>query len=112
MSRHAVAGGDLGGLFALFSELRQKALSRARAVYPLVVIQEVGLDGFWIGRALNKVIENPTTRLCWKAIRRAVNSPRGNVCSWEVTPPAFPAGAKACQRRGPKGDGLPLECTR
>jgi len=29
--------------------------SRAGKLYPLVVIQEVGLDGFWIGRALNKV---------------------------------------------------------
>jgi transposase len=56
MSRHPVAGGDIAGLFACFAELRQKALSREGKLYPLVVIQEVGLDGFWIGRALDKVV--------------------------------------------------------
>ena len=54
MSRHAVAGGHIAGLFVCFAELRQKAFSREGKLYPLVVIQEVGLDGFWIGRALNK----------------------------------------------------------
>ncbi len=60
MSRHTVAGGDIAGLLACFAEMRQKVLTREGKLYSLVVIQEVGLDGFWIGRTLNKVgwIEN------------------------------------------------------
>lgn len=54
MSRHSVTGGDIAGLFACFAALRQKATRRKNIVYPLVVIQEAGLDGFWLGRVLSK----------------------------------------------------------
>ncbi|MEZ2133173.1 MULTISPECIES: IS110 family transposase [unclassified Sinorhizobium] len=54
ISRHTVAGGDIAGLLACFAELRQKAQSRQGKLYRLVVIQEAGLDGFWIGRVLNR----------------------------------------------------------
>lgn len=54
MSRHTVAGGDLIGLFECFTALRQKAKRRKDRLYPLVVIQEAGLDGFWLGRVLDK----------------------------------------------------------
>jgi transposase len=52
MSQHKVAGGDVAGLFACFAELRRKAQARMGKAYPLVVIQEAGLDGFWIDRVL------------------------------------------------------------
>lgn len=54
MSRHAVAGGDLAGLFACFGVLREKAQARTGKIYPLVVIEEAGLDGFWIDRRLRR----------------------------------------------------------
>jgi len=54
MSRHTVTGGDTAGLFACFAALRQKATRRKNILYPLVVIQEAGLDGFWLGRVLSK----------------------------------------------------------
>ncbi len=54
MSRHSVAGGDIAGLFTWFVELRRKAQVREDRLYPLVVIQEAGLDGFWIDRVLNR----------------------------------------------------------
>lgn len=54
MSRHNVAGGDTAGLFACFAELRRKAQVRDGRLYPLVVIQEAGLDGFWIDRVLSR----------------------------------------------------------
>jgi transposase len=54
MSRHTVTGGDIAGLFACFSALRQKAKRRKDRLYPLAVIQEAGLDGFWLGRVLSK----------------------------------------------------------
>jgi transposase len=52
MSKHQVRGGDIAGLLARFSELKAKALARTGKRVPLVVIQEAGLDGFWIHRVL------------------------------------------------------------
>ncbi len=52
MSRHAVPGGDMPALLACLHAFREKARSRERKLYPMVVIQEAGLDGFWIHRAL------------------------------------------------------------
>jgi transposase len=54
MSRHTVTGGDIAGLFSCFADLRQKCQRRNDKLYPLVVIQEVGLDGFWLGRVLSR----------------------------------------------------------
>jgi len=54
MSKHVVAGGDLPGLFERFALLQEKARARMGQIYPTVVIQEAGLDGFWIHRALEK----------------------------------------------------------
>lgn len=54
MSRRTVVGGDTAGLFICFAELRKKAQTREGKLYPLVVIQEAGLDGFWIDRVLRR----------------------------------------------------------
>lgn len=54
MSRHSVRGGDLAGLLDRFASLRDRALARTGTVFPLVVIQEAGLDGFWLHRALER----------------------------------------------------------
>lgn len=54
MSRYNVAGGDLARLLGCFDELRRKAQARMGQLYSLVVIQEAGLDGFWIDRALKQ----------------------------------------------------------
>ena len=45
-------GSDIAALLARFAELKAKALARTGKPFPLVVIQEAGLDGFWIHRAL------------------------------------------------------------
>ena len=52
MSRHQVPGGDLAGLLSRFAELQRKAHARTGQLAPIVVIQEAGLDGFWIHRVL------------------------------------------------------------
>ncbi len=52
MARHSVPGGDLAALLQCFGKLREKAEKREGQLYPVVVIQEAGLDGFWIHRAL------------------------------------------------------------
>jgi len=46
--------GDTCGLLTRFSELRQKAFARTGKSFPIIVIQEAGLDGFWIHRALQE----------------------------------------------------------
>ena len=59
MSKHVVRGGDVAGLLERFARLREKARARTGKVFPFVVIQEAGLDGFWIDRALqNEGIES------------------------------------------------------
>jgi transposase len=52
MSRHAVAASDVSGLLQRFAELRRKAAARTGQDFPIIVIQEAGLDGFWIHRVL------------------------------------------------------------
>ena len=52
MSKHSVSAGDIAGLLARFSELRRKACARTGKSFPIVIIQEAGLDGFWIHRVL------------------------------------------------------------
>lgn len=52
MSKHTVRGGDIAGLLARFADLRAKAHARTGRAFPLVVVQEAGLDGFWLHRVL------------------------------------------------------------
>lgn len=54
MSKHAVLAGDIVALLARFSDLRQKASARTGKSFPIIVIQEAGLDGFWIHRVLER----------------------------------------------------------
>ena len=54
MSKHSVPGGDLAGLMERFQLLVAKAKARTGRDFPIVTIQEAGLDGFWIHRALVK----------------------------------------------------------
>jgi transposase len=52
MSKYSVRGGDVAGLLARFKLLQEKAQARTGKLFPVVAIQEAGLDGFWIHRAL------------------------------------------------------------
>ena len=52
MSKHSVAAGDIAVLLASFSELKRKAFARTGISFPIIVIQEAGLDDFWIHRVL------------------------------------------------------------
>jgi transposase len=59
MSKHSVLAGDICVLLARFLELRQKAFARTGKSFPVIVVQEAGLDGFWIHRVLqNEGIES------------------------------------------------------
>jgi len=54
MSKHAVRSGDIAALLARLSQLKEKARARTGQVFPIIVIQEAGLDGFWIHRVLQQ----------------------------------------------------------
>ena len=51
-SKHVVEGGDGAGLLDLLSRSRAKAEQRYGVQIEAIVIQEAGLDGFWIHRLL------------------------------------------------------------
>src|SRR6202521_3674908 len=52
MSKHSVQAGDIAGLLRRFAQLKEKARARAGRDFPIITIQEAGLDGFWIHRVL------------------------------------------------------------
>ncbi|WP_263623141.1 IS110 family transposase (plasmid) [Rhizobium sp. T1473] len=52
MSKHVVDGGNIAELLAQFEQLQLKARLRTGKSFPIVTIQEAGLDGFWIHRVL------------------------------------------------------------
>jgi len=54
MSRHVVKGGDLSALCGRLEAVEAKARTRtgAQKPYEIIVMQEAGLDGFWLHRAL------------------------------------------------------------
>jgi transposase len=54
MSKHSVTAGDLAALLARLFELQRKAAARMGTTYPIIVIQEAGLDGFSLHRVLQR----------------------------------------------------------
>jgi transposase len=54
MSKHSVPGGDVSGLLTLFLRLRERARKRTGKDFPIIVIHEAGLDGFWVHRVLEQ----------------------------------------------------------
>jgi transposase len=52
MSKRSVRAGDIAGLLKRFAQLKEKARARTGRDFPVIAIQEAGLDGFWIHRVL------------------------------------------------------------
>src|SRR5204862_1240840 len=52
MSKRSVRAGDIAGLLKWFAQLKEKARARTGRDFPVIAIQEAGLDGFWIHRVL------------------------------------------------------------
>jgi transposase len=52
MSKHLVRGGDIAALLERFTQLQEKTQGRTGKRFEIIVIQEAGLDGFWIHRVL------------------------------------------------------------
>jgi hypothetical protein len=82
MSRHAVKGSDFPALMELLEQLRRKARTRMGRDYPFVVIQEAGLDGFWIHRRL---VEEGWRATSWTLLREIRSVLRAQVDALERT---------------------------
>src|SRR5271170_7343486 len=54
MSKHSIAAGNVAELLTLFAELKCKTEFRTGQSYPIITIQEAGLDGFWLHRVLQE----------------------------------------------------------
>ncbi|MDL2410907.1 IS110 family transposase [Rhizobium calliandrae] len=54
MSKYSITAGNIAGLFELFAKLRENGRHRTGQNWPVITIQEAGLDGFWLHRALVK----------------------------------------------------------
>lgn len=52
MSKHSIDSGDIPELRLRFAQIQEKARLRTGRTFPIVTIQEAGLDGFWIHRVL------------------------------------------------------------
>src|ERR1700723_2542427 len=52
MSKHSIRAGDVAGLLVRLAQLKEKARGRTGKSFPIIAIQEAGLDGFWIHRVL------------------------------------------------------------
>src|ERR687885_2070806 len=58
MSKHSVPSRDIAALLARLSQLKEKARARTGHVFPIIVIQEAGLDGLYLqGPAQRRDIE-------------------------------------------------------
>src|SRR6195256_19359 len=54
MSKHSIPAGGIAGLLGLVAEPRRKEEVRTGQSYPIITIQEAGLDGFWLHRVLQQ----------------------------------------------------------
>ena len=52
LSKFTLRASDVAGMLTRFAELQRKTKARTGQAFPLVVIQEAGLDGFWVHRVL------------------------------------------------------------
>jgi transposase len=52
LSQFSTSSGNVAGLLGRFAELQRKAEARTTRHFSIIVIQEAGLDGFWIHRVL------------------------------------------------------------
>src|SRR4051812_8091846 len=135
MSKHSVPASDVSGLLHRSAELKRRAGARTGRDFPIFVIQEPGLHGFWIHRVLQSEgieshVVDPASILTSRRARRAktartdgetlVPTPiafkRGEprVCSMAPAPPppeegrrrGFPVRRRLVGRRRP-GEGPP-----
>ena len=76
MSKFKITAGNVAELRKLFAELQRKARAGSGPSYPIVTIQEAGLDGFWLHRVLQQDgveshVVDPASIATQRRLRRA-----------------------------------------
>ena len=100
MSKHSITAGDVAGLLKLFADLKRKAMARTGQSYPIITIQEAGLDGFWLHRALQQEgIESHVVDPASIATPRRHRPGQDGQAGWRDAV----AGASGLQARGATG---------
>ncbi len=77
MSKHSVRSGVVAELLARFAQLKEKARVRTGQIFPIIIIQEAGHDGFWIHRVqqregLESYVVDPASIAVSRRRRRAM----------------------------------------
>src|SRR5215213_67868 len=101
MSKHSVDAGDGAALLERLARLRMEAEQRLGTPARVVVIQEAGLDGFWIHRLLEAGgIESHVVEPASIAVPRLAAFKRGEprVCSMVVAPSPEDEGRRRVSR--------------
>jgi len=84
MSKHGLSAGNIAALLARLSELKQKAFARTGQSFQVIVIQEAGLDGFWIHRVLqSEGIESHAADRTRLGCHALALHPGGRAFPWE-----------------------------
>ena len=103
MSKHSIAAGDAPKLLALLARLRGRAEQFVGGTLNVVVIQEAGLDGFWVHRSLEaKDIEShvvdPASIAVSRRRRRAKTDTRRRNTAQDIA--GLESCCAACLRNG------------
>lgn len=76
MARKGLPAGEIGRLLSLLADNRSKVQRQTGELLPIIVIQEAGLDGFWVHRVLveeglESYVVDPTSIAVPRKARRA-----------------------------------------
>ena len=83
MSKHSLRGGDVAGLLERFAQIQEKARARTGQRFPIIVVQEAGLELF-----------PPSTGRSSRKVLKATSSipPRSRHHAGVLPPPIHPMG--------------------
>jgi transposase len=99
MSKHTIAAGDAPKLLALLARLRGRAEQLVGGSLNVTVIQEAGLDGFWVHRSLevndieSHVVDPASIAVSRRRRRAKTDAIDGEHCSGRFWPGS--AGTRA-----------------
>jgi transposase len=85
MSRTSVAAGDGAGLLALLGQIKTRAERPQRSAGKIILVQEAGLDGFWVHRLLeSQGLESHVVDPASVAVPRRQRRPKSDAIDGET----------------------------
>jgi transposase len=110
LSKFTLPASDVAGMLTRFAELQRKAKARTGLDFSLVVIQEAGLDGFWVHRVLegegieSHVVDPPRSLSRGASVASRPTGSMARCCCGHCWPTSVvsPACVRWCEHRRPK----------